>query len=84
MSPSLPDVTVPLATYTGWALRGARRPTTAARARGSTSRSPTPRPSGWPAAIRGPRSRSAIPRSASTAARSCGPSTTWWRTAWWC
>ncbi len=30
----LPDVTVPLATYTGWALRGAHRPTTVVKAAG--------------------------------------------------
>ena len=51
------------------AARAARRPTTAARRRASTSRSRGPRPSAWPAAIRVRRSRSAIRRSASTTAQ---------------
>ena len=62
----LPDVTVPLATYTGWGLRWGHRPTTVAKAPASTSRSPRTRPSAKHRAIRAGRSRNAIRLSMTT------------------
>ncbi len=56
-----PEVAVPLATYTGWALRAfPAGATTAAMPPASRSPSPRPRPNAPPQAIRARRSRSAI------------------------
>jgi Alpha/beta hydrolase domain len=64
----LPDVTVPLATYTGWALRAACGRTMAAKPPASTFRSPRPRPSASRPAILSRRSKSATSRSDSIVA----------------
>ena len=80
----LPDLSVPVATYTGWNLRdesiGNPACSSASPADWPAGRCPCPRrrPSARPPATRGPPSRSATPAARTTWSRSPAPPMTWY------
>ena len=73
----LPELTVPLATYTGWALRSGVWANDGCEGSGQYIPFARTGPSAWQRAIRVHQSRSVIPRSRSIGAGSCARSTIW-------